>query len=240
MLRILIPLFILSILSQAQTSDLMERLLYEFPHGRPAYAPLENEFEIAPRVDVWRNNQSPGTFYSLDMEYAVSKNIVLETGISYINTDINTPAFVQESGLDFGGYYTVINQSRFILTIGMESHFRLENESNDQNKYSFEPVILAAGAINKLQIHVGINSEIAKTVKPGFFIAGIYKAGLLRPYIEILKPNELNNTIVLTPGFVFPVYHDVHGGFGIPFSRLHNISRAGLTFFVAIELGDDD
>jgi hypothetical protein len=236
-IKTVLLLIIISTIASAQYSEGMERLLYEFPHGRPAYSPLANEFEIAPRVDLWKNSNRVGAFYNLDMEYAISSKFILEAGVGFANTEEARPAFIQESGLELGGYYTLINHRELALTFGLESHFQLEHETIDPNKYSIEPMILAATAFNKFQIHLGINSEISSsTVRPGFFIGGIYSAGLMRPFVEILKPNEGSASYVITPGIVIPFYNDLHCGIGIPISN----KQAGFTIFIAIEVGEEE
>ena len=237
MIKTIFLIIIISTLTSAQYSEGMERLLYEFPHGRPAYSPLVNEIEVAPRVDLWKNSDMVGAFYNLDMEYAISRKVILEAGVGFVNTEEALPAFIQESGLELGGYYTIINHTEFALTFGLESHFQLENEANDPNKYSFEPMILAATAFNKFQIHGGINSEISSSsVKPGFFIGGIYHAGFMRPFVEILKTNEGAESYIITPGIVIPFSGDLHCGIGIPISN----KQAGFTLFVAIEMGEEE
>ena len=101
-------------------------------------------------------------------------------------------------------------------------------------------MILSAYAYKNFQVHVGINCEITSSAKAGFYIAGIYYAGFIRPYFEILKPNEIGSTFVLTPGLVIPVYQDLHAGIGIPFTRNSSVTKFGLSLFLAIELGDED
>ena len=214
----------------------MERLLYEFPHGRPAYSPLVNEIEFAPHTELWQNNNKTEALYGGDIEYAVSRKFILEAGISKLTNESQLPAFIHESGLELGAYYTYLNNSHYVITFGLESQFQLDKENNDNNKASLEPMILAAVALDKFQIHAGISAEISSLVKPGFFIAGIYHLGFIRPFIEVDNPNEKTNTFMITPGLVIPFYEDFHCGIGFPFAN----SKAGLTLFVAIELGDEE
>ena len=231
--------FFFSQLSSAQESRGMERLLYEFPHGRPAYSPLLNELEIAPHTDLWKNDKSIGAYYGMDMEYAVSRQFILEAGYSNINNESNRPAFISESGLELAAFYTILDHSKYVITFGMEGHYNPENEANDPVRFSVEPSVLFAAALDRFQIHLGINAEISSSVKPGFYIAGIYSAGFMRPFIEILEPNEGNNSLVITPGVVIPIYEDIHCGIGVPLYRNNNLVVSGLTLFVAVELGEE-
>ncbi len=240
MLKLIVVIFLVSSLAFGQNPTGMERLLYEFPHGRPAYSPLVNEFEIAPRFDLWHNNKMTGAFYGIDMEYAVSRRFILEAGFSLRNTEQDIPVFIQEPGVEVGAYFTIIDRKDFVVTLGMENHFQVENDTRDQNQYSVEPMILSAYAYKNFQVHLGINCEITSSVKAGFFIAGIYHTGFIRPFLEILKPNEIRNTFVVTPGIVIPVYQELKAGIGIPFTRNSSVAKFGFTLFVAIELGDEE
>jgi hypothetical protein len=238
--KIFFSFILFPVIFLAQDSENISRLIQEFPFGRQAYAPLPNEFEIVPRINLWQSEKTLGLLYGFDMEYALSLNFSLEAGVSFINKDKEIPSFVNESGLELGVFYTLSTRSKFALTIGLESGINLEKEENEDSEFKIEPVIIAATSWGDFQLHGSINVEISsKEIQPGFSISTIYDFNYVRPFIELTRGNEKTKDLILTPGFVIPFSRELQLGLGSPLI-IGNNSKMGITFYFAFEMGDED
>ena len=229
----ILTILFISVIS-GQDEGVMQRLIYEFPISRPAYSPLKNEIEVAPRINYWGDISA-----GIDLEYALSKNLIVEAGISYSKEEAALPLYVQEPGIEAGLYYTFASSSSFTLTAGLESGYPFSKPGFSESEISFEPILIGATTIGSFQFHCAAGGEFEEgKFNPTFYIASILNRPGIRPFIQVTARQSLNGTVI-APGLSLPFSDDLQLGIGVPVITGKK-PAAGIILFLAIEIGDDN
>ena len=166
------------------------------------------------------SRQRIGSNADVQMEYGLTNRLQVSFELPYgITTTQNAEIPAQWSSTTVGLHYQIVrNNRRFALSAGMALGLPIQSMA----RVAYEPRILAAKTVGKLQIHASLLSDIEewKEWKPSleYNIACVYPTEHhWFPTVELNgRRLNANNAFYATPGLYRHFSHRVEMGIGIP------------------------
>ena len=195
------------------------------------------ELQITSGVD---SRKQVGTSTWLKMEYGITDRLQLGFDLPYgMTEEENSEGSAAWSTASLGLEYQIIrSDSPFALSAGMAFGVPLKS----RGKVEFEPMILAAKTLRRLQIHASFLTDIAER-KPSFQynLASVYTN--LRRWFPTLEFNGRRlsgkDAFYLTPGLYRRFEHRLEVGIGIPSGLGGTADRVGIVGKLNWEIGGD-
>jgi hypothetical protein len=178
-----------------------------------------------------------GTNAFMKSEFGLTDRLQLSAEVPY---DEDIPASSPNRSMpEVGVHYQIIHgQVPFSLTAGIDVELPL----GSSREIEWEPSIIAARAFGKLQVHVGLSTNL-QAAKPSFEsnLASVYSVDRRWfPTLELTsKQVHGNDALYLTPGLYRHFQHRLEFGVGVPLGIGGTSSALGIVTKMNWEIGGD-
>lgn len=188
-----------------------------------------------------RGSAADGKSAGLDIEYGMTRRLQFGMELPYgVQSTAASELPVSWSTLNASLLYQFIRGNHpFALSGAMGVNLPVTSRGNA----SYEPEVLAAKGIGKLQIHASFIPELSGDDK-----SLAYNVAALRPLAHHLIPtlefngrrNSAKNSFYVTPGIYKHLPHRLEMGVGVPAGVGRASSPVGAVFKMTWEVGGDD
>jgi len=223
-------------ISRASNAPLPE-YVQEFFLSDAARSQEKGELQITFGVHSRRGS---GTNAFMKSEFGLTDRLQLSAEVPYGEGDEDIPVSSPNWNMPKVGvqYQIIHGQVPFSLTAGVDVELPL----GSSREIEWEPSIIAARTFGKLQVHVGLSTNL-QAAKPSFEsnVASVYSVDRRWfPTLELTaKQVHGNDALYLTPGLYRHFQHRLEFGVGVPLGIGGSSSALGIVTKMNWEIGGD-